>query len=217
MSTTDATLDIENCTVAYNLTQGQKTAAGITITKGTVNVKNSVVYGNFRGLTNIAERAGADFEVKANGYLNLSYSLVTGLMSNYLHAVNAENLSIGPGVIADVDPLLATSTNDFHNLLSAYKTPAHLYLPNSARGACAALDVHPRTRMGYFNQDGVLIRDSERVESPTIDAGDPASDYSREPVVQGVGHHGRRVNLGAYGNTSEAALTRIRGFHIIVR
>jgi hypothetical protein len=217
MSATSQTLDIENCTVAFNITEAQKTAAGLTVRKGTVNVKNSIFYGNVRGLTNIAEIAGADIEVQADGVLNMTYSLVTGLTSNYVHSVNAENLTIGPGVIAGVDPLLVTSTNDFHNLLSAYKSPAHLYLPNSARGTCAALDVHPRTRTGYFNQDGVLIRDSERVESPTIDAGDPASDYSREPVVQGVGYHGRRVNLGAYGNTSEAALTRIRGFHIIVR
>ena len=214
MSTTNATLDIENCTIAYNLTQGQMTAAGVTITKGTVNVKDSIVYGNFRGLTNLAERAGADFEVKANGYLNLRYSLVTGLTSNYIHSVNAANLAIGPGVISDLDPLLATTTNDFRKLLSA--TGSYLYLNNDNRGACAALDVHPRTRTGYF-LDGVLVRDPEQVESPTIDAGDPDSDYSLEPVIPGVGYHGKHVNMGAYGNTPEAALTQIPGFHIILR
>jgi hypothetical protein len=216
MSATSQTLDIENCTVAFNITEAQKTAAGLTVRKGTVNVKNSIFYGNVRGLTNIAEIAGADIEVQADGVLNMTYSLVTGLTSNYVHAVNAENLTIGPGVISGVDPLLATSTNDFHNLLSAYKTPAHLYLPNSARGTCAALDVHPRTRTGYM-KDGVLIRDPQRVLSPVIDAGDPKSDYSNEPIIPRVGDNGGRVNLGAYGNTSEAALTRIGGFHIIVR
>jgi len=35
--------------------------------------------------------------------------------------------------------------------------------------------------------------------SPCIDAGDPASDYSNEPAP-----NGGRINLGAYGNTSEA-------------
>ncbi len=39
-----------------------------------------------------------------------------------------------------------------------------------------------------------------RLNSPAVDAGDPASDYSREPVsVTG------RINMGAYGNTPEAA------------
>jgi len=36
--------------------------------------------------------------------------------------------------------------------------------------------------------------------SPAIDAGDPASDYSNEPEP-----HGDRANMGAYGNTCEAA------------
>jgi hypothetical protein len=69
--------------------------------------------------------------------------------------------------------------------------------------------------MGYF-KDGVRVRDPERVESPTIDAGDPASDCSKEPRLIGIGGNGGRVNLGFSGNTPEAALTRI-GFHIIVR
>ena len=212
MSTTNATLDIENCTMAYNLTQGYSTGAGINIIKGTVNVKNSIVYGNVRGRQ--TDIAGADIEVKANGFLDIRYSLVTGLTSNYIHSVNAENLTIGPGVIADLDPLLATTTNDFWKLFTA--DGAGVYIANDQRGTCAELDVHPRTRTGYI-KDGVLIRDPERVESPTIDKGDPASDYMGEPMVPGVGYHGRRVNLGAYGNTSEAALTQIPGFHIILR
>ena len=38
-----------------------------------------------------------------------------------------------------------------------------------------------------------------KVNSPCIDAGDPASEYGNEPVP-----NGGRINLGAYGNTSEA-------------
>lgn len=37
--------------------------------------------------------------------------------------------------------------------------------------------------------------------SPTIDAGDPLADYGNEPE-----NNGKRINLGAYGNTSEAAV-----------
>jgi hypothetical protein len=39
-------------------------------------------------------------------------------------------------------------------------------------------------------------------ESPCIDAGDPASDYSHEPWP-----NGSRIDMGAYGNTIEAALS----------
>ncbi len=38
--------------------------------------------------------------------------------------------------------------------------------------------------------------------SPAIDAGDPASDFSNEPAP-----NGDRINMGAYGNTSEAAIS----------
>ena len=63
----------------------------------------------------------------------------------------------------------------------------------------------------------MLVCDPAKVESPTIDAGDRASDYSREPVVPGVGGNGHRVNLGAYGNTPEAAMTRARATMLIMR
>ena len=218
MSATSQTLDIENCTVAFNITEGQKTAAGMTVRTGTVNVKNSIFYGNVRGLTNIAEIAGADIEVQAGGTLNMTYSLVTGLTSNYIHSVNAENLTIDKkSVISGVDPLLATTTDDFHSLMTYQSaSPQHWYLPNSARGTCAELDVHPRTRTGYI-KDGVLIRDPERVESPTIDKGDPTSDYSKEPQLIGIGGNGGRVNLGFSGNTPEAALTRRTGSVYYIR
>ncbi|RKY55747.1 MAG: hypothetical protein DRP89_02660, partial [Candidatus Neomarinimicrobiota bacterium] len=40
-----------------------------------------------------------------------------------------------------------------------------------------------------------------QVTSPCLNAGDPASDYSNEPEP-----NGNRINMGAYGNTSEAAM-----------
>jgi len=215
MSTTDQTLDIENCTVAYNLTLGGLMAAGINVYKGTVNLKNSIVYGNVRGKKDIADAAGADIEVGTNGVLNISYSLVTGMTTNYVGtAGGAGTINWGEGVI-DVDPLLTTTTNDFVGLFKDRDTYWNLE-GNDTRAACAAFDVHPRTHTGYM-LDGVRIRDPENVESPTIDAGDPDSDYSLEPEVPGVGGNGHRVNLGAYGNTPEAALTKVMGFHLFVR
>ncbi len=213
MSTQDATLDIENCTVALNLTQGLKSAAGINVCKGTVNLKNSIVYGNIRGRPDNF-MAGADIDVKADATLNISYSLVTGLTTNYVgNAGGAGIINWGAGVIAG-DPLLATTTNA---LVSILATNANIqYIPVTATATVAAFDVHPRTRTGYL-LDGVLVCDPEKVESPTIDAGDPASDYSLEPVVPGVGGNGHRVNLGAYGNTPEAALSKIRSTMIILR
>ena len=211
MSAATQTLDIENCTVAYNLTLGYKTGAGINVYQGTVNLRNSIVYGNVRGRQTAI--AGADIQVHAAGALNMSYTLVTGPGTAYVNVAEGGTLNIGDGVIYD-DPLLATTTNDVANLLVA--DGATVYLPQSARAACATFDVHPRTHTGYL-RNGVLVCDPAKVESPTIDAGDRASDYSREPVVPGVGGNGHRVNLGAYGNTPEAAMTRARGTMLIMR
>ena len=213
MSATNLTLDVENCTIAYNLTDGYKSAAGINVYSGTVNLKNSIVYGNVRGRSDYA-LAGSDIDVKSNATLNISYTLVTGTTSNYVgNVLGGGNINWGPGVITS-DPLFLMTTNDFVSLLA---TASYIkYIPPSASPTVAAIDVHPRTRTGYL-RDGVLIRDPERVESPTIDAGDPASDYSKEPQLIGIGGNGGRVNLGFSGNTPEAALTKRTGSVYYIR
>ena len=214
MSTAGATLDIENCTIAYNLTQGRWTGAGINVNKGTVNVKNSIVFGNFRNRNSDTVNAGADIEVKAGGTLNLTYSLVTSLSSNCVNAAEGGTINIGEGIIQD-DPLMVTTTNDFRSLFADYN--GLKYLPQSARGACAAFDVHLRSYVGYL-----LPGQSEPVQflkqlSPAIDKGDRRSDYSREPAIPGLGGNGHRVNLGAYGNTPEAAMSPFLGSILILR
>ena len=216
MSATNDTLDVENCTVAYNLSQAALASAGITVHTGTVNLKNSIVYGNVRGRKNNVA-AGSDIHVRPNGTLNISYTLVTGLSSNYVGVVDGGTINYGPGVIADIDPLLATTTNDFWKLFVTTDSAYWYMNTTKARDTCAAFDVHPRTRTGYLNKDGVLIRDPEKVESPTIDKGDPTSDCSLEPQVVGVGGNGGRVNLGFSGNSPEAALTKRAGAVYYIR
>ena len=53
-------------------------------------------------------------------------------------------------------------------------------------------------------------------QSPAIDAGDPASDFHGEPDCN-IGWHGKRVNMGGYGNTLEAAMTARPGFILRIR
>ena len=214
MSATSQTLDVENCTVAYNITQGKWNAAGITVSTGTVNLKNSIVYGNVRGWKAYADAAGSDIAVRSKGVLNMSYSLVSGPGTNFISVVEGGVTNIGPGVIYG-DPLLTSKLEDFTSLFTDGITSWYLN-GYAVRTACAKLDAHPRTRTGYI-KDGVLIRDPERVESPTIDKGDPASDYSKEPQLIGIGGNGGRVNLGFSGNTPEAALTKRAGSVYYIR
>jgi hypothetical protein len=53
---------------------------------------------------------------------------------------------------------------------------------------------------GYFSGGSWII--SPTNDSPCIDAGHPASAYDWEPQP-----NGRRVNMGAYGNTEVASQT----------
>jgi outer membrane protein assembly factor BamB len=56
---------------------------------------------------------------------------------------------------------------------------------------------------GNLQAPALLAADfTELAGSPTIDAGDPTDDYAREPSP-----NGGRINVGAFGNTSDAAPT----------
>lgn len=58
-------------------------------------------------------------------------------------------------------------------------------------------DFHLKSTGGHWTPDGYVI---DSVKSPCIDAGDFASDYSKEPTP-----NGGRINMGAYGNTLQAS------------
>lgn len=62
-------------------------------------------------------------------------------------------------------------------------------------------DYHLKSRAGRWDADGLRwIHDD--VGSPCIDAGDPNADWAAEPWP-----HGGRINLGAYGGTSQASMS----------
>ena len=63
----------------------------------------------------------------------------------------------------------------------------------------ANADFHLKSVQGRWNGATWV---SDLVNSPAIDAGDPASPYSAEPTP-----NGSRRNMGAYGHTAEASLT----------
>lgn len=62
-------------------------------------------------------------------------------------------------------------------------------------------DYHEQSLAGSYH-NGLWVADG--VSSPVIDAGNPASAFTKEPTF-----NGGRVNLGAYGNTGQASRTSI--------
>ena len=62
-------------------------------------------------------------------------------------------------------------------------------------------DYHLRSERGrYWPQFDIWVLD--RVTSPCVDGGDPVADISNEPMP-----NGDRINIGAYGGTTEASLS----------
>lgn len=68
-------------------------------------------------------------------------------------------------------------------------------------------DYHLKSENGRWDpaaDDGTGAWVADSVTSPSIDAGDPGSDFANEPEPNGT-----RVNLGAYGNTPEASKSAV--------
>ncbi len=90
------------------------------------------------------------------------------------------------------------STTDLHvdplfvNAPSSYDSPIN---PEN-------VDFHLKSLSGHWN-NSIWINDAKT--SPCIDAGDPNSDFSKEPKPSG-----KRINIGAYGNTANASKSIIR-------
>jgi len=72
-------------------------------------------------------------------------------------------------------------------------------ITNNPLFATEYTDVHLKSRGGRWDGSSWVTDD---VTSLCIDAGDPASDYSRE-----ANDNGGRINMGVYGNTAEASLS----------
>ncbi len=66
--------------------------------------------------------------------------------------------------------------------------------------ATAPHDVHLQSRYGRWNAATGTWGARDALQSPCIDAGDPAGDYALEPY-----RNGGRLNLGRYGNTPQAS------------
>jgi len=69
-------------------------------------------------------------------------------------------------------------------------------------------DFHEKSTGGRYNPaTGQFVKDG--VSSPAIDAGNPSSAFSEEPMP-----NGGRINMGCYGNTAEASMSPATGIEV---
>lgn len=187
MDADSRTILIQNCTFAYNCFGERSSPAALNITKGTATVKNCLFHRNFCVGTSAAEKP-IDIYCKTIGS-SVDYCAFNSLSETSY----SSSLSSGGHLHEIADPKLHATDAEFEACVNfslgagwpRINTDAKDIDFNnaSAMASAAALDVH--------------LTDSD---SPALDKGDPADDYSLEPAFNGY-----CVNLGAYGGTTEAA------------
>ncbi|MBQ3314807.1 MAG: hypothetical protein IJG70_02450 [Kiritimatiellae bacterium] len=215
MGSSAYTIDLVNVTIAYNLSDGIACPGGINLFTGTVNLKNSIVFGNFCSHNALAgNRFGADVDVKEGGVLNAEYTLFTEDSTNSISHAEGATVNLGQGVIYG-DPLFATSFATVRSRVAYPFGSNYTYFDTTAAnvGRLAQFNVHLRGGRGYYDEKtGGLVREyrTQGVVSPAQDAGDRNSSFAQERDCLD-GWHGRRVNLGYYGNTPWATMTAFPG------
>ncbi len=167
----------DRCTVAYNLGES---CGGIRVDKANLIVRNSIFYGNFM---QSSYAVAADIEVLSGATADIDYSL----FAERSHIGGTGTITIGSDIVYG-DPLFKTSLETVAAQVNSSPVAYPLYASRgyfSPTYDLSTVDVHVEARV-----------------SPAIDAGDPAADYANEPSP-----NGGRLNLGYYGNTSEAAIS----------
>jgi len=172
----DATTDVVLENCTFTQNFGSERGGALYVASGTVTVQNCIFWTNTCS-DHYPGLEGYDI-AQAGGTVTLSYSSTSGDPDNSTYIYNSSGVNMDH--VATMDPLFA-GTNDVH-----LRSKSGRWDPTLGGGA------------GDWTND--------RVTSPCIDGGDPASDYSAEPFP-----NGRRINLGRYGRMPEASRTQLHG------
>ncbi len=185
-----ATSTVVNCVVASNLaaTNGIGTGGGIFADSGSAALRYEVLSGfGHAALINATVAGNSPEGIRqnaTNGILAIRSSIIWGNGDDFVSS-NAAALP---------DSLWFSDIEDGDNVgTNGCRSADPLF-------ADATNDWHLRSRGGRWTPGGVWVTDA--ATSPCIDAGDPAAGYTREPEP-----NGRRINMGAYGNTAQASRT----------
>ena len=210
---TYAECEVVNCTFAANLNHISKNGGcGVNVRSGKMKILNSIFSDNISVVT--AESVGKDIYVADGAEVTASYSMFTPEKSGdrSVFAAGPGNLILGEGNIFDTANFV--SRVDEARYMRSTSGAVHFYIP-VALDYLINFNVHLRSVAGYYDAEQNKRIRSYTENSPALDAGDPKCDYSKEPYTS-WGYHGRRVNMGFYGNTPEAAATKYKGFFVKV-
>ena len=196
---TKDSIDVVNCTFAYNFTDGKITSAGIDVGSyngTTANIKNTIFYGARKSRDS---EIGRDIWVSSGCSANIDYCLFDSDGGENIEKciAGAGTKTIGSNnVFGDPKFKFAIPAEEIDSIMVSNKYNNIWYYGYSADAyetVFSKADVHALSR------------------KLTVDTGDPASPFANEPRP-----NGKRVNLGYYGNTPEA-LSTLSGMRIIIR
>jgi inhibitor of cysteine peptidase len=148
-------------------------------------IKNNIIVGHVAGINN-------NF---VTGAPSISYNNLWHNDANYLRDNEIDDTLAGPGSIS-ADPCFAEP-----GYWADINDPNIVVEPNDPNAVWVDSDYHLKSQAGRWDpvSEGWVIDD---ITSPCIDAGDPNSPVGDEPFP-----NGGRINMGAYGGTSEASLS----------
>ena len=184
---------IDSCTFGCNATD----SAALYLAGGANTITHSVFGGNFSP----SGTEGADVRVASGATLASDWSLYSstnGLAGADGAITNGEHDIWG-------DAKFVTSRRH----LASLRKPASFGFDHAKAAALEEISVH--LRGGRYVDEFTGEVKSSGGRSPAVNAGDPGRDWSNEPKP-----NGRRVNLGAYGNTPWAT-TSPAGTALILR
>ena len=189
-----AKLDIVNCTFAYNIMGGEtKSAAGLTIGSGVVNVQNSIFYGN-RTYSNKFNSTDPSVSTYVNSDIYASGASAT------INLVDSFTENAVTGAKVSGDPLFVTPLEQFTSCIKS-TAKASVAFKEECMEQVLNFDVHLLSTYGYYNNAGEKFSaGTTNVTSAAIDSGSSDSSFDLE-----LSPNGGIVNMGRYGNTVEAA------------
>lgn len=209
MSDAAQVVEVDNCTFAMNAYCGDSSTAGMNVVGGTANVRNTVFYGNRATVHKAQWPSGvvtADIKAMRSGIVNVSYTMFDRedtCRTTDDGILNFSNCYTN-------DPMFVSTQADF-----AEHWNAAGYYTSTAPDALRTFNCHVRGKFGYVDETTGEIVKFKGVQSPCVDAGDPASSFKYERLTT-AGSCGGRVNLGFYGNTPWITASK-RGFALILK
>ena len=193
---TNTPVEVVNTTFFGNIVNGSALSAGINVVSGRLDLKNSVFAENRLGRHEGV--AAADLTVKTNAVANVSYTLFSD-ESAVTNGIGG-TLDLGEGVLFGPARTVTTPEEVAALVTSCDGGNPLMYDLTRADEACS-FNVHLRGRSGYRDEKtGEIVRLAPN--SPAIDRGDPAVKCV-EPKP-----NGHRVNMGFYGNTPWATMSK---------